>query len=497
MVSSTKTGVSLKRTPREVAKHNNKIRARNILKKHDVEAPTKKQQQQQILDVFKSAFGETLSASTFSASVQAVKAALFARDFAAAFEGPLLPVYAARWSPTRALCYASVLKGIHEDHLYSLLQYQTAAKKTSVLSPTPPASASISGEGVKGGDGDAGALLEQLSLGSPGKGGQGQQEKGQGRQQQQQTSSDEVTTDEHEIDPALAPKEKVEEVEEKEDTRHSQTLKAVCIGGCAAEVVAFGSYLSASQGADTQVPLAGDLTLIDCAPWGEVVSSLVSHITQPSALAKYTTTTTSSKPIPRIFTDAMVPPSRLRAQFLERDVLTLGRADLSSVLGSSNNTPLLVTLLFTLNELFTSAGIGKTTTFLLDLTSTIPVGSLLLIVDSPGSYSETTIGAGKKENTPAAPAAADAPADPNAKKPRQYPMHWLMDRILMATRTEPVEGRRWKRLESHESVWFRVAAEFGGSGMDYPIALENMRFQMHLYRAEDATAVSTRGERQH
>ena len=36
----------------------------------------------------------------------------------------------------------------------------------------------------------------------------------------------------------------------------------------------------------------------------------------------------------------------------------------------------------------------------------------------------------------------------------------------------------WEKLESADSVWFRLA-----EGLRYPIQLENMRYQMHLYRA--------------
>ena len=42
-----------------------------------------------------------------------------------------------------------------------------------------------------------------------------------------------------------------------------------------------------------------------------------------------------------------------------------------------------------------------------------------------------------------------------------------------------VEGAvTWEKLESADSVWFRLA-----EGLRYPIPLENMRYQMHLYRA--------------
>jgi 25S rRNA (uracil2843-N3)-methyltransferase len=123
-------------------------------------------------------------------------------------------------------------------------------------------------------------------------------------------------------------------------------------------------------------------------------------------------------------------------------------------------------MMFTLNELFTSGGIGKTTRLLLDLTSSVPIGSLLLVVDSPGSYSETTLG----------------------KEAKRYPMQWLLDRIMLGTQKDPVGGRKWKKLESEDSVWCRLSEK-----LEYPIRLENMRYQLHLYKAEDATSTADEG----
>ncbi|KAJ4306280.1 hypothetical protein N0V88_001079 [Collariella sp. IMI 366227] len=157
----------------------------------------------------------------------------------------------------------------------------------------------------------------------------------------------------------------------------------------------------------------------------------------------------------------MVPPSNFHPTFLQQDALALTRETLPPLLGTN---ALLVTIFFTLNELFTTSGIGKTTAFLLNLAATIPFNSLLLVVDSPGSYSETSVG----------------------KEAKRYPMIWLLDRVLLSTQNEPVNGRRWKKVESQDSVWFRLAGGEGGQ-LQYPIQLENMRYQMHLYRVEDAS----------
>ncbi|KAK0728399.1 hypothetical protein B0T26DRAFT_619434, partial [Lasiosphaeria miniovina] len=379
-----------------------------------------RRQQQHVLDVFRSAFGDVLSSPAFAASVQTVKQALFARDFAAAFGigshdrqagNRLLAVYAARWSPTRALCYAAVLRGIYDQgHLDPLLH-------------TPLSSSAAARR----------------------------------KQQQQDVKTDELPDGEQQQpDSASA-------VPIRQPVGKRQ-LRVLGIGGGAAEMVAFGSFLNQ----DYSAGLAGEITLVDAAAWGDVVSTLQTGITTPEP-------STPKEP-------PMVPPAYLSSRFSQNDVLALGHDGLAALMplppssSSSSPPPVLVTLLFTLNELFTSSGVGKTTAFLLDLTSTVPVGSLLLVVDSSGSYSETAIGA------------------PPAK--RQYPMQWLLDRILLGTQKEPVGGRAWRKLEAHDSVWFRLGTSSsssggggggGGGGLDYPIPLENMRYQMHLYRAEDAS----------
>ncbi len=330
--------------------------------------------QQRVLDVFRHAFNDALSSPSLTATLQSVKQALYDRDFARAFGDPEhLAVYAARWSPTRALCYASVLDGISEH-----------------LEP----------------------LATSSPVDSPERGDQNEDE-------EQTTSADNI-----------------------------QHLNVLSIGGGAAELVAFASFLSQHP-----TPLSGSITLLDSGPWATVISQLTTALTTPPPLSKYASAAA------KLSNAALIPPSHLTPTFLEQDALALDKPQLAPLLGTA---PLLVTLLFTLNELFTAGGIGRTTTFLVNLTATIPFGSLLLVVDSPGSYSEASVG----------------------KEAKRYPMHWLLDQILLdTTEHAPVNGRRWVKLESCDSVWFRLASE----GLEYPIGLENMRYQMHLYRAEDAS----------
>jgi len=359
---------------------------------------------QRLLDIFRTTFYELLTSSEFTPKLQAVKQALFERDFARAFGEPEnLDVYAARWSPTRALCYASVLAGIKPQ-----LEAITTST-TSSLPPTTTAAAAASSDT--------------------------QDPQPQPQDEQQSSSS-----------PSPSPS----------SPSYSSNLHVLSIGGCAAELVAFASLLSAHLPPLT----SGSLTLVDSAPWSAVIDSLTETILTPPPVSKYASAAVKARgPEPAL----IHPRSRLASsEFLQRDVLALGaKGLLSPLLLGSGGGPLLVTLLFTLNELFTAGGVGETTKFLLDLTSVVPFGSLLLVVDSPGSYSETTLG----------------------KEAKRYPMQWLLDRIMLGTQREPVAGRRWKKLESHDSIWFRL----NGEGLDYPIPLENMRYQMHLYKVFDAS----------
>ncbi|KAL2197297.1 hypothetical protein P885DRAFT_76996 [Corynascus similis CBS 632.67] len=343
--------------------------------------------QQRVLDVFRYAFNEVFSSSSFAETLQSVKQALYDRDFARAFgDQKHLEVYAARWSPTRALCYASVLERVKEH-------------------------------------------LEPLFCSNP----------------------------------SIIVQDDVENVGRKGDALTNDLtqpqLNILSIGGGAAEIVALGAFLNQNP-----TPLSGAITLLDSGPWEAVITKLTMALTTPPPISKY-----ASEAVRLANTAMVAPPSQLTPTFLQLDALALDEDTLSPLLGTAG--PLLITLLFTLNELFTAGGVRQTTSLLLHLTAAVPCGSLLLVVDSPGSYSETTVG----------------------KEAKRYPMHWLLDRILLA---EPPAsgGRRWTKLESHESVWFRLAGEQQGAGsLDYPIALENMRYQMHLYRAEGANQPA-RGE---
>lgn len=107
--------------------------------------------------------------------------------------------------------------------------------------------------------------------------------------------------------------------------------------------------------------------------------------------------------------------------------------------------------MFTLNELY-STSVPKTQRLLKNLTASMREGAYLLVVDSPGSYSTVAINGVEKK----------------------YPMQWLLDHTLLGRHPETA---LWEKVLTNESQWFRLP-----EGLEYPLELENMRYQIHLFR---------------
>ncbi|KAJ2999316.1 hypothetical protein NUW58_g35 [Xylaria curta] len=378
--------------------------------------------QQAILDIFSNTFREVLEKEDFSLQLQKLKTALFNRDFEGAFaHEAALDVYAARWSPTRALCYGKVLRGLN-SHLESLMS-DVAARQ--------------------GGD-------EYKTGHAPTRG-----------NQDESTIENETRNAESEASVAQQKNNEGEKI---------QYLKVLAIGGAAAEIVAFADYISSANANANAKSIRGEITLLDIGPWGTIVERLQAALTTTPPISRYVSA--AAKEVNK----ALVPASSLSSTFLQKDILFLSQGDLTKLISNPDHSPVLISLLFTLNELYTTGGIKRTTSFLRLLSAIVPPGTLLLVVDSPGSYSETTVG----------------------KEAKRYPMQWLLDHTLLPPPSRPrqkpggdqgrEEDRReqkpnndsvkWESIESHDSIWFRVV-----EGLRYPIPLENMRYQMHLYRA--------------
>ncbi|MCJ1311756.1 hypothetical protein MMC25_005429 [Agyrium rufum] len=271
---------------------------------------------------------------------------------------------------------------------------------------------------------------------------------------------------------------------ESDDVESAAPVKVVCLGaGSGAELVAFASYIhtesfqrEARKSSGTSKLL---LDLVDVADWSQTIHQLTATITTTSHLADSHITSKDSAP------DPSIRDERLPVSFEQYDLLNTDVEVLAASLANSS----LVTLLFTLNELY-STSIPKTTSFLLSLTYLTEPGSLLLVVDSPGSYSTVGNSSSKASPSDASTPQAQAPKDEEEGKEqeteRRYPMQWLLDHTLLKSSNIGVsknvsassnDSQQWEKVMSSDSRWFRLA-----KSLRYPIPLEDMRYQYHLYR---------------
>lgn len=226
-----------------------------------------------------------------------------------------------------------------------------------------------------------------------------------------------------------------------------ESLRVVCVGGGAGgELVALSGWQSAA--AETNVGNAMKLhaLLVDIADWSSVTNALFNGITTAPELSRFASQAKRDDNRPLLSNDLF------STTFQRRDVLdmTTREDDLFTDAG-------LVTLMFTLNELY-STSMPKTQQLLAHLTTRMHPGACLLVVDSPGSYSTVSINGAEKK----------------------YPMHWLLDHTLLGQPTrggEEAKASKWEKLISDDSRWFRLSQK-----LQYPIELENMRYQIHLYR---------------
>jgi len=369
--------------------------------------------QQALLNAFKSSFSECFD-DTLPQVIQQVKGHLFERDFTKAFDSkPLLEAYSLRWSPSRALAYMDLVCAI-------------------------PQISALPGKAPRGSSKPLQHEQESLPLDNA-------------RQPHTSQTSQDFT---------------------------SCRTRFTCFGGGAgAEIMAFAGYMRCLLGSEStgtsglrddrshnNMPPSGvlqasglTLRIVDMADWATVVDTLHAGATAVPPLSKYAASSGKNQREP------LLDPTQFSVEFEQQDILCLEADSVAKILRDSR----LITLCFTLNELYTSS-MSKTTNFLLTLSFLTQPGALLLVVDSPGSYSTVRVG-----NSPGAESKA-------AEK--RYPMKWLLDYTLLevsSTKSNDKAAQRpqWEKISSNDSKWFRLSAE-----LKYPLDLEDMRYQYHLYR---------------
>lgn len=367
------------------------------------------QLQQLLVNIFKNTFSTNFK-SDLDAVIQEVKQNLFHRDFQSAFgKEASREAYAIRWSPARALVYLDIFCN-RPDLSANLLSCLDAKRRVS-------------------------------------------------------EHSSECGEDLSSVGPAIAP---AETKSRATSDQLGKNVQIVCIGGGAgAEIVALAGYLRFVGSSVCTDHLSGhdekskpgklNIIVIDIADWSSIVNKLYSGLTTNPPLPKYASMSAHALNMPLVGLDTY------EVRFLKQDVLKIEEEQMQALLTDAA----IVTLMFTLNELY-STSISATTNFLLSMTSILKSGSLLLVVDSPGSYSTVKIG----KNS----------ANDDSTPQKKYPMQWLLDHTLLEAATvnsdhgKPQE-KQWEKLYSHDSTWLRLPAE-----LTYPIALEDMRYQIHMYR---------------
>lgn len=351
--------------------------------------------------------------------VQTIKSHLYQRDFDSAFadaDEALLSVYALRWSAARALGYAGIFKGV-----LGWMGVEASGVKRDTDEPSSldggVSSASEAHTRVVCLGGGAGAEIVALAAAWRDLGVAG------------------------EIDIARKEVEGIS-LEEVEQTESGPGAGVGITGGPCRRL---------------------DIAAVDIADWSSVVNRL-----SKTMVSSDIPTSKTSKYQPPLVPNASAGHG-VSVSFHRSDVLSISDSDLRNILLDSPQTPssspntqssLLITLMFTLNELF-STSMSKATSLLLRMSDFLPSGAVLLVVDSPGSYSTLKLGKGKD----------------GLVQERKYPMKFLLDHTLLSV----AEGK-WERVFTQDSRWWRREAARLRYEVGEGVGLEDMRFQMHVYR---------------
>ncbi|KAK9374677.1 uncharacterized protein V1513DRAFT_444832 [Lipomyces chichibuensis] len=315
--------------------------------------------QQSILSLLRRAFSAVYSdPETLADTIQSVKAHLYARDYAAAFESPdYLLAYAVRWSSSRALAYLHVLGDLcpHISEILTSTSKKPNNKKKNIL----------------------------------------------------------------------------------------------CIGGGAGGEVLALATLANDLGAKNVNILA-----IDIAHWDDVFLSLRDGIRRGLGWDKKEESDDIAK-------------DSIQLNFSQMDILDVPcylEGDGAAVLASDGDAlePAggncssddrvdfgsldIITIMFTTNELFAQSK-PKTLTLFRYITDNCRPGTLLVLLESAGSYSHIQIGS------------------------KTFPVQFLLDHIMVD------DGAGWEKVVHDDAAWFRIQKD-----LKYPLELENMRFFLRLYR---------------
>ncbi|KAL2006657.1 hypothetical protein VTN00DRAFT_9325 [Thermoascus crustaceus] len=393
--------------------------------------------------------------------IQTIKSHLYNRDFASAFADAgeeHLRAYALRWSATRALGYAGVLKGVLRDLLLFKKQGTNDVHHEGfddIDDKTTKHVVCIGG----------GAGAEIVALAGVWRDMRDEVSASASRSQEESLAAavEGVSLDEGQVgtDPPVNDN-------GTSSSPDDHPVTAQKSGENLEEVKEDGKVVVSP----VRLPNLS-VTAVDIADWSAVVERLSRTITSPAVPG----TKGHSAPLLPLDPEKGVSRGNFDVHFQWSDVLGLTDEELRRLLlprdGDTSGKTALVTLMFTLNELF-STSMAKTTAFLLRMTDLLEPGTTLLVVDSPGSYSTVSLG---KKSTAKSATATEAEAKAEQQQQRTYPMKFLLDHTLLS-----VASGKWDRIFSQDSRWFRRDATKLRYDVGEGAGLEDMRFQIHIYR---------------
>jgi 25S rRNA (uracil2843-N3)-methyltransferase len=191
-------------------------------------------------------------------------------------------------------------------------------------------------------------------------------------------------------------------------------FNVMCVGGGAgSELLALASVAK-----DLELETAINVTAVDSADWTVIVDEMRSSIKEDWELDEET----------------------FKLSFAHDDILeSFAKHDFASIN--------LITSLFTTNELF-SASRPKTLAFLSHLSDTCQSGTLLMIAESAGSYSEISVG------------------------DKKYPLDLVLDQHLAG------KGKAWRVVDKEQSRWYRISEE---TKAHYRLQMENTHMLVRVY----------------
>ena len=370
--------------------------------------------QQQLLNVFKDTFLDQFNDS-LNKVVQEVKQHLFNREFVRAFGNQsFLDAYAMRWSPSRAVAYLDIFNNLLETHIH--LQAYSCKLHRAFFGKAEEHDGSLTG------DSPSPQALPFLP--------------------QQEACSTQFKV---------------------LNLGGGAGAELVALAGLLCEIGRSAKSIGSTTGNLRQPKMALEVTMVDIADWSSIIARLNASLTTMPAMQGYASGGVAND------TTSTFDHDSFRVNFEQHDLLKMEVSQMEPLLKNCT----LVTFMFTLNELY-STSLSATTKCLLSITNLTQRGSLLLVVDSPGSYSTVNIGMDVKSQ------ATQKQKVPSAQ--RQYPMFWLLDHTLLHAAIDGTgklsnQEKQWEKLHGDDSKWFRLP-----QGLEYPIDLENMRYQMHLYR---------------